>query len=51
MEGLKKWLTALAKPAVAAPLGVLLGVGLSQLGVPPQVADAIQALARAVLGL
>lgn len=48
---IKKWLTEkLARPAVAAPLGVLLGVGLSSLGVPPALVDAILAVAQALLG-
>lgn len=47
----KKWLTEnLARPALAGPLGVLLGVGLSALGVPQPVVDAIQAVVRGLFG-
>lgn len=51
MKGLQKWLTEnVARPAVAGPLGVLLGAALSQLGVPDPLANAIQALVRALFG-
>lgn len=54
MEGLKKWLTDLgarvARPVVAAPLGVLIGLLAGSLGVPAPVVDAIQAVVRALYG-